>query len=71
MLDKLWRQVVVTRTVSVQGGYAGASQAVVSNELMCDGRVVSFIKVNKNSLWLLKLCGGNRPERAASVGFAT
>jgi hypothetical protein len=59
MPKNLWRQVVVTRMVSVQGGYSGASQTVVSKELPCDGRLVSFIKINKNSLWLLKLRGGN------------
>ena len=63
MLDKLWRQVFVTRMVSAQGGYSSASQPVVSKELLCDGRQVSFLKVNKNSLWLLKLCGGKSARK--------
>ena len=63
MLDKLWRQVVVTRMASVLGGNSAASQTVVSKELMCDGRLVSFIKVNKNRLWLLKLCGGKSARK--------
>ena len=58
MPDKLWRQIVVTRMVSAQGGYSAASQAVVSKEFPCDGRLVSFVKINMTSLWLLKLCGG-------------
>ena len=53
----------MTRMVSVQGGYSGASQAVVSKELPCDGRLVSFVKINKSSLWLLKLCGGKADRK--------
>ena len=47
----------------MQDGYSGASQTAVSKELPCDGRLVSFIKINKNSLWLLKLCGGKAARK--------
>ena len=53
----------MARIVSAQGGYSSASQPVESKELLCDGRQVSFLKVNKNSLWLLKLCGGKSARK--------
>ena len=42
----------------MEGGYARSARTVVANEWPCDGRMVSFVKINKNSLWLLELCGG-------------
>ena len=58
MPDERWRQVVVSRLASAQGGYSGAAQAVSSNEVPYAGRVVSFVRINRNSLWVLKTCGG-------------
>ena len=42
MPDQLWREVVVSRMVSVQGGYGGAAQTVESKEVLYDGRVTSL-----------------------------
>ena len=49
----------------MEGGYARSARTVVSNEWPCDGRMVSFVRINKTSLWLLKLCGGKRVQKGA------
>ena len=60
---KGWRQVVVSRMVSVEEGYLGAADAVVSKEFPLDGRLVSFVRINKNSIWLLNICGGKAARK--------
>ena len=55
----------------MQGGYSAASQIVVSKEFPCDGRLVSFVKINKTSLWLLKLCGGKAARKGLLHKFVS
>ena len=47
----------------MDGGYGGAAQTVESKELLYDGRVTCFIRISKNLVWLLKLCGGQTCQR--------
>jgi len=56
---------------SMQGGYSTASQTVVSKELRRDGRLVSFVKINKTSLWLLKRCGGKAARKGLLQKFVS
>ena len=56
MSDKRWRQVVLTRRMTADGGYARSARTVVSTEWPCGGRMVSFVRINKTSLWLLQFC---------------
>jgi len=63
MPEQIWREVVVSRMVAVQGGYGGSAQTVESKELLFDGRVTSFIRISKNTHWLLKVCGGRTCQR--------
>ena len=55
--------------MSVEDGYSAAAQTVVSKELPCDGRMVSFVRITKNSLWLLNLVEEKGYGRAAYVGL--
>ena len=60
---ELWREVVVSRMVAVEGGYVGAAQTVESKQILYEGRVISLIKICKNHHWLLKICGGRACQR--------
>ena len=63
MSEKCRRQVALTRRMTVEGGYARSTRTVVSNEWPCDGRLVSFVRINKTSLWLLQLCHGKGAQK--------
>ena len=47
----------------MEGGYARSTRTVVSNEWPCDGRLASFVWINKTSLWLLQLCHGKGAQK--------
>ena len=65
MAEKCWRRVSLIKRMTVEGGYATSARTAVSNEWPCDGKLASFVKVNKTSLWLLQLCYG----RGAQKGY--
>ena len=49
---------MVSRVVAVGGGYSSTPQTVPSKQILSEGRVIDFIRVNKNDNWLLKISGG-------------
>ena len=58
-----WKDVVVAQVVAVAGGFASTPQPVSSKQILCEGRVIDFIRVSKNDHWLLKVSGGKSCQK--------